>query len=234
MGVAMAVANRSGTVVPTRSAPATMAWWFMVASCVGVTVYALQFFVLTVTDDHFARYLTTLRLHIIGGMGALLTGPWQFSPRLRSRALNVHRWIGRGYLLSVLLGSVAGFAMATVSKAGLPAHLGFGALACVWLFTSVQAYRSVLRGRIAAHRRWMVRSFALTLAAVTLRNYLPLLLFGLHWSFQSAYITVAWLSWVPNLIVAEWLLRRVPAVGVPGSLRRNPSSLASTSSPAVR
>jgi uncharacterized membrane protein len=206
----------------------------MVASCIGVTVYALRFFVLTVNDDHFARYLLTLRLHILGGMGALLTGPWQFSPRLRSRALNVHRWIGRGYLLSVLLGSVAGFAMATVSKAGLPAHIGFGALAVVWLFTSVQAYRAILRGRVAEHRRWMVRSFALTLAAVTLRNYLPLLLFGLHWSFDTAYITVAWVSWVPNLIVAEWLLRRVPAVGLPESLRRNQSSLASTSSPAVR
>lgn len=222
------------TIAPTRSATTTVLWWFMVASCVGVTVYAMQFFVLTVTDGHFAKYLSMLRLHIIGGMGALLTGPWQFSPRLRSRALNVHRWIGRGYLLSVLLGSVAGFAMATVSKAGLPAHFGFGALAVVWLFTSVQAYRSVLRGRIAEHRRWMVRSFALTLAAVTLRNYLPLLLFGLHWSFDSAYITVAWLCWVPNLIVAEWLLRRVPAVRLPESVRRSESSLASTSSPAAR
>jgi len=218
----------------TRSTTITALWWFMVASCIGVTVYALQFFVLRVSDDHFARYLSTLRLHIIGGMGALLTGPWQFSPRLRARALHVHRWIGRGYLLSVLLGSLAGFAMATVSKAGLPAHAGFGALAIAWLFTSVQAYRAILGGRVAEHRRWMIRSFALTLAAVTLRNYLPLLLFGLHWSFDSAYITVAWASWVPNLIVAEWMLRRVPAVGLPESSRRSQSSLASTSSPAAQ
>lgn len=221
-------------VAPTRSATTTGLWWFMVASCIGVAGYSLQFFVLTPHDDHFALHLPLLRLHIIGGMGAILTGPWQFSPRLRARALNVHRWSGRSYLASVLLGSVAGFGMATVSREGLPTHTGFGALAVLWLFTSAQAYIAIRRGRIAEHRRWMIRSFSLTLAAVTLRNYLPLLLFGLHWSFRSAYITVSWLCWMPNLIVAEWLVRRGAPEGLQESWRRSPSSVASTSSPAAQ
>ena len=141
-------------------------------------------------------------------MGALLAGPWQFSERLRGRALNLHRWLGRFYLLEVALGSLAGFAMATVSEQGLPTHLGFGALAILWFFTGLQAYRMVLSGNIAAHRQWMIRNFALTLAAVTLRNYMPLMLFVLHWPFRTTYITLSWLCWVPNLLVAEWLIRR--------------------------
>jgi ABC-type spermidine/putrescine transport system permease subunit II len=61
----------------------------------------------------------------------------------------------------------------------------------------------------AAHRRWMIRSFALTFAAVTLRLYLPLG-FLLPVSFDDAYRVISFLCWVPNLLAAEWLLRRRP------------------------
>jgi uncharacterized membrane protein len=149
-----------------------------------------------------------LRLHIAGGMGALLAGPWQFSQKLRARALNLHRWLGRFYLLEVALGSLAGFWMATVSLQGLPTHFGFGILAVLWFVTGLQAYRMARLGNIAAHRQWMIRNFALTLAAVTLRIYMPLMLAVLHWPFPRTYITVSWLCWVPNLIIAEWMVRR--------------------------
>lgn len=198
-----------GTAVLQPSSRVTTAlWWFMLLSCIGVAVYGTRFFLATPSDAHFSRYILPLRLHIAGGMGAMLAGPWQFSEKLRARALNLHRWLGRFYLLEVGLGSIAGFAMATVSEEGLPTHLGFGALAVWWFITGLQAYRMVLRGNIEAHRQWMIRNFALSLAAVTLRNWLPLMLFALHWSFRTSYITVSWLCWVPNLLVAEWLVRR--------------------------
>lgn len=185
-------------------------WWVMLLSCVGVAVYATRYFLLTTGDPHFSRYIVPLRLHIVGGMGALLAGPWQFSEKLRARRLQLHRWLGRFYLVEVGLGSIAGFAMAVVSEEGLPTHLGFGMLAALWFFTGLQAYRNVRRGEIVAHRQWMIRNFALTLAAVTLRNYMPLMLFALHWSFRQSYIAVSWLCWVPNLVIAEWMIRRKP------------------------
>jgi len=53
----------------------------------------------------------------------------------------------------------------------------------------------------------MVRSIALTLAAVTLRIYIPLgVVLGLP--VEPSYQVIAWLCWVPNLVVAEWRLRR--------------------------
>jgi uncharacterized membrane protein len=191
-----------------RSGMATVLWWVMLFSCISVGVYGTRYFLLAVGDEHFSRFIVPLRLHIAGGMGAILAGPWQFSEKLRTRRLNLHRWLGRFYLLEVALGSVAGFFMAVVSKEGLPTHLGFGALAIVWFFTGLQAYRMVLHGDVAAHRRWMIRNFALTLAAVTLRNYIPFMMLVLHWSFRQTYITVSWLCWVPNLLVAEWIVRR--------------------------
>lgn len=98
--------------------------------------------------------------------------------------------------------------MAVVSKQGLPTHLGFGILAVLWFFTGLQAYRMVLRGNIEAHRQWMIRNFALTLAAVTLRVEGPFLMAVLHWPFARAFIAVSWLCWVPNLLIAEWMVRR--------------------------
>jgi uncharacterized membrane protein len=199
------------TAVPLPPRPSLLSnilWWFMLLSCVAISVYSTRYFITTPTDPHFGRYILPLRLHIAGGIGALLAGPWQFSAKLRSRALNLHRWLGRFYLLEVALGSIAGFAMALVSEAGLPTHLGFGILAVLWFFTGLQAWRRIIKGDVIAHREWMIRNFALTLAAVTLRNWLPLFLFGLHWPFPSAYITVSWLCWLPNLVVAEWLVRR--------------------------
>ncbi len=201
-------------VGPRQSALSKALWWFSLLSCLGVVGYATQFFVRTPTDDHFSRYILLLRLHIAGGMGALLAGPWQFSEKLRARAINLHRWLGRFYLLSVGLGSVAGFAMATVSKYGLPTHLGFGILAALWFSTGFQAYRVVRAGNIKAHRDWMRRNFALSLAAVTLRNWLPLMLFVLHWSFRTSYIAVSWVCWIPNLLIAEWWIRRQAAARV--------------------
>jgi hypothetical protein len=49
----------------------------------------------------------------------------------------------------------------------------------------------------------MVRSFALTFGAVTLRLYLiPSQIAGMD--FVTAYQWIAWLSWVPNIAIAEW------------------------------
>ena len=183
-------------------------WWLMLVNSVAVAVYGARYFLFKTHDPHFARYLEPLRLHIAGGIGAILLGPWQFSEKLRARALNLHRWLGRFYLLFVALGSVAGLAMALVSAEGVATHLGFGVLAVLWFATAFRAYRVILRGEVELHRQWMIRNFALSLAAVTLRNELPLMLFALHWSFHVSYIVVSWLCWIPNLAVAEWMVAR--------------------------
>jgi uncharacterized membrane protein len=176
-----------------------------------VVVYGATYFVAIPDDPHFARYIVRLRLHIAGGMGALLTGPWQFSGWMRNQALSLHRWLGRFYLLSVGLGSIAGFGMALVSKEGLTTHLGFGILAVLWFASGLQAYRMVRAGNIEAHRRWMIRNFALSLAAVTLRLYLPIMIGILHWPFARSFVIVSWLCWIPNVFVAEWMVRsRIP------------------------
>jgi uncharacterized membrane protein YozB (DUF420 family) len=79
-------------------------------------------------------------------------------------------------------------------------------LGLCWLMSGWMALAAIRRGDVTGHREWMVRNFALTFAAVTLRLWLPTLTAATG-SFIDAYRTVVWLCWVPNAIVAEIILR---------------------------
>jgi uncharacterized membrane protein len=147
--------------------------------------------------------------HAIFASIALLTGPWQFLPLMRQRWLLIHRWIGRVYCGAVLLGWLASLPIAAHAQAGAISSAGFLTLGFLWIGSTAAGYFTIRSGKVIAHRRWMIRSFALTAAAITLRIYLPLLpLTGL--SFSTSYRIIAWACWVPNLFVAEWLLRHQP------------------------
>ncbi len=148
----------------------------------------------------------SLIAHLAGGLFAIAVGPWQFSTRLRRRALSVHRWTGRTYIVAVMVSGLGALSLARVSEEGMLTHLGFGTLALVWLGTTAMAYVRIRARDIVSHRQWMVRSYALTLAAVTLRIYLPIsLLAGI--SYPVAYRAISWLCWMPNLFAAEWINR---------------------------
>jgi len=143
--------------------------------------------------------------HLAGGIVAIAVGPWQLNTRLRGRAIVVHRWMGRAYVAAVLVGGAGALELAPLSQEGLVTHVGFALLGTLWIAATVQAYRFIRAGDLDAHRRWMIRSFSLTLAAVTLRIWLPLeLAAGIP--FHDAYQVVSWVCWVPNLVVAEWMV----------------------------
>jgi len=161
--------------------------------------------------DRFSVVPVAAFLHLAGSAIALAVGPFQLNGALRNRYIKVHRWMGRSYVTGVLLGGGAAFVLATMAQAGLAARIGFGLLAILWLTSTGTAYRHIRARNQPAHRRWMIRSYALTFAAVMLRIYLPLSqVYGIP--FEPAYQTIAWLCWVPNLILAEWIILRQPAV----------------------
>lgn len=63
----------------------------------------------------------------------------------------------------------------------------------------------------------MIRNYALTFSGGMLRLWLAIFDFG-EVEFIEAYVLAAWLSWVPNLIVAEWMVSRIRAEDYLGSL----------------
>jgi uncharacterized membrane protein len=189
-----------------------LTWGLMTFLSIGVTAYAgiayLQFNPDLYAFPEFELHPIGLYTHIIGSMAALLLGPFQFLPRFRQkRYLGVHRRLGRLYLGGVVVGGISGLYMSLFSFGGVITTIGFGMLAIFWLGTAVSAYTTIRQKDVQAHHRWMTRNFALTFAAVTLRLWLPILPLLLG-GFEPGYQAVSWVAWVPNLLVAEWLIRR--------------------------
>ena len=112
-------------------------------------------------------------------------------------------------MVSILFGGLAGLYLALNATGGWVAQLGFALLAIGWLFTMFQALVHIKKRNIQDHQKWMLRNYVLTFAAVTLRIWLPLftVVFGFV-NFESSYAFIAWLCWVPNLIVMEWYIQR--------------------------
>jgi uncharacterized membrane protein len=172
--------------------------------------------------DRPAFFQSMLYVHAGTAGIALVLSPLQFAGRLRSGRPRVHRAIGRIALLSIAVAGVAGLLLSFVNEAGLIGTVGFGALAVLWLVCAAMAYRRIRARDVEAHRRWAIRTFALTYAGVTLR--LQTLLFVMvqvalgvdaDAAFDRAYYVVTLSSWIPNLVVAEWYLRRTSRTAAP-------------------
>lgn len=155
--------------------------------------------------DHIESRRTLFLMHVIAAPLALALGVFQFVPNLRARRPGLHRWMGRVYALSILVGGLASLALAFNAPGGAVAGFGFGILALLWLISTGKAVIHAMRRELEAHRAWMIRSFALTFAGVTLRLYLAgFMLMGV--GYVEASVWLAWLCWIPNLVVAEVVL----------------------------
>jgi uncharacterized membrane protein len=193
---------------------ALMAFLSLGVAGYAIVVYGFLPFAVAVHPDMragFEAQRAAVYTHAFAAAVALALGPFQFSVRIRSRHLFLHRWLGRLYLgVGVLVGGISGLYMAAHAFGGPAARLGFACLALAWLYTGARAYLAIRARDIAAHRRWMVRNFALAFAAVTLRLWVPAS-FAAGLEFAVAYAVIAWLCWVPNVAAAELWLNRARA-----------------------
>lgn len=148
-------------------------------------------------------------VHVYASIWALLAGFTQFSSWIRDHYPNLHRTFGYVYVLNVLLFTgPAGLLIGFYANGGLPSKVAFITLAALWIFFTAMALLKARSGDFVSHRNFMIRSYALTLSALTLRAW--------KWSINNSadlppmdvYRAVAWLGWVPNLLIAELLISR--------------------------
>ena len=191
----------------------TKIWYIRAATVfsvlIAITSYRFLFLPLELGfpdfGEHILKRQTWFVLHIAASPIALAIGGFQFMPRLRAKRPALHRWFGRTYALAILAGGISGIVIGVTAIGGPIAQVGFTALAVLWLGTTAMAVMFAMQRKLSQHRKWMIYSFALTFAAVTLRIQLPFFFAG-GFDYQAASVWVAWTCWVPNLIFATWYL----------------------------
>ncbi len=166
-------------------------------------------FLLTKQDVvHQPVWRTAFYVHIFGGMLAIALGPLQFIKILRQRYMNVHRAIGKIYVTSILcIAAPTGLYMAFYANGGLYASIGFVLMSVLWFYTTWMAIYSIRKKQIEQHVHWMIRSYAITFSAVSLRLWVPFLSLYTTMDHLHIIIITAWISWLFNLIVAEGVIK---------------------------
>lgn len=194
------------------------AFWFMLACAVAIAAYAVVGYAFLTPGQTvhpsmqgaYAAHPWRILTHVAASLVALAVGPWQFIPALRRRAA-LHRSLGFVYFLAVFVGAISGFFTAFIAQGGWISQAGFVTLSTLWLGTAFFALRAVKRGNYLAHEAWAIRCFALTFSAVTIRLQLGAG-FATGHRFEDFYWMLSWTCWIPNLLFAEWLIRRRPQV----------------------
>jgi uncharacterized membrane protein len=157
--------------------------------------------------------------HVLGGLIAIVLGPFQFIPALRSRKPRVHVWVGRVYVGGVMLGGISAFRVSFTSMCRPLGQYGFALLASAWLITAAKGMSEIWAGRVTLHRQWMTRNFALTYAAVMLRWQL-ILYVALGMDIEPALSLTGYTCWIPNLIFIEWWIRYGPGRSAERAIKR--------------
>jgi len=152
---------------------------------------------------------TAFFVHVYMSIWVLLAGFTQFSENIRTFRPTLHRSFGYIYAVDVVfVTGPAGLIMGFYANGGVTSKISFVTLAISWITFTAIAVIKARSGDFVGHRNFMIRSYALTLSALTLRAWK----YGINNTFEfppmDVYRTVAWLGWVPNILFAEFLIWR--------------------------
>jgi len=166
-------------------------------------------FLLTKQDVVFNPvWRSAFYIHIFGGMLAIALGPFQFIKFLRRQYPLIHHVMGKIYVASILfIAAPSGFLMAFYANGGFAASIGFMLMSILWFYTTFMALNTVRKRKFEEHGKWMVRSYAMTFSAVTLRLWVPFLSLVVGMEELRIIIITAWISWLFNLLGAEVILK---------------------------
>lgn len=156
---------------------------------------------------HITEWRIAFFVHVFSSLLVLFAGFTQFSKKLLKQKPKLHRALGYIYVTDILLVTgPAGLLMSFYANGGISSRIGFVLLSFLWMvFTAVALYKAITK-KFAAHRVFMIRSFALTLSAISLRIWKVVLAAFTTIPPMDRYRIIAWLGWTLNLLIAEWII----------------------------
>lgn len=154
-------------------------------------------------------------LHFAAGGLILVLGCVQLLAPVRQRWPAVHRWLGRVYIGACIVAALGGLVFIAVKGTigGPVMNVGFGLYGVLMAGAAVQALRHARAGRIALHRAWALRLFALAIGSWLYRmEYGFWMLFTGGWGHAKGFTgpfdqVMAFFFYLPNLLVVEAFIR---------------------------
>jgi len=157
---------------------------------------------------HNPIWRTAFYVHVFSAIIALLAGFTQFSRDFLKNHKKLHRLFGKIYVWDILAVNVpAGMILAVCANGLLPGRIAFVLLDSLWFWFTFQALKSAIKRDFPNHKKYMIRSYALTFSAVTLRTWKLILSHTVTIDPIYLYMIDAWMGFVPNLLVAEYIIR---------------------------
>ncbi|MFC3363891.1 DUF2306 domain-containing protein [Pedobacter fastidiosus] len=154
-------------------------------------------------------YLPIFYTHVYSAIFVLLAGFTQFNSKILVGYPRIHKILGYLYAgFVLLLASPSGIFIGWFANGGLIAKTSFIILGILWFLFTLKAILLILKRNILEHKKFMYRSFALATSAITLRLWKVILVYLFHLAPMDVYQIIAWLGWIPNLLIAEWLIKR--------------------------
>jgi hypothetical protein len=156
---------------------------------------------------HLKHWRYAFYAHILTSAFVLLAGAVQFWPYFLAHFKSWHRRIGKMYVFIIIfISGPTGLIMSFYANGDWKAKSSFIILSTLWLlFTGLSFYYAVDKDFVE-HRKFMIRSYALTLSAITLRLYALVLPHFVFLEGRKEYAVLAWSSWTINLLVAETII----------------------------
>jgi len=214
----MSIATKKPTLSTFKKLANNSFWVLVVFLAIAIGLYPLTFLEVNHNEGLMSNktpkllantfWSVAFYTHISLGGFSLLIGWSLFLKKFRAKKLHLHRLIGKIYIIAVLLSSISGFYVAYHATGGIFAKLGFTGMSIAWFVCTYVAYKSIRNKKIQQHERWMIRSYAVTFTGVTFRLWMPFLIIAFQLDFLEAYPIASWASWMANLVVAQWLIRK--------------------------
>lgn len=148
--------------------------------------------------------------HVYTSIFVLIFGITQFSKYIRNKLTKLHRAFGQLYVFLILfIAAPTGFIMALHANGGAFSRVSFSIQALLWFWFTYKAFRFVKNKEWINHQKFMLRSYALTLSAVSLRLFKWIIVSTIELSPMDTYKIVSWLGWLFNLVIIEiYLINR--------------------------
>lgn len=147
-----------------------------------------------------------LVIHVSCAIPAILFGPFLlYRPLVRNKP-RIHRLLGKFYIFGCMIAAITIFPVALFNIPSKIGPIGFSIMAIFWFLTTFFAYNAARRKNYVAHRRWVIRSYAMTLAFIHVNFTYRLLMPYDHITYDTLRAFQSLVSWQFNLLIAEFYL----------------------------